>query len=495
MSEANAARAGEARVEVVRRAADVARWDREVDVLVVGLGCAGACAALGAAQAGARVLVLERASGGGGTSALSGGVIYLGGGTPIQKECGYEDSPDEMAKYLMASTGPKPDAAKIRAYCDGSVEHYHWLVAQGVPFKAGYYADYSGEPPSDVALVTSGSEYAWPFCEQAKPAPRGHCPQIDGAAGGFLMQKLCAAVARDERIEVWTDTLATLLVRDDEGAIVGAIARSGGRELAIAARGGVVLATGGFINDDAMIDAHVPLLRRCSMRVGAEGDDGSGIRLGLGAGAAAIHLDCASISMPIIPPRATQRAVLVNAAGQRFINEDCYYGRIGEHALFRQDGRVWIVMDDATFVRPKYGPRAPCAVGETIAELETELGMPEGALQATIEVYNRHAREGRDPLFHKQPEWLAPLETPPFGAFAWTTEDALYAGFTLGGLHTTASSEVLTPSGAVLPGLFAAGRATSGIAAPGYSSGLSLGDGSFFGRRAGQNAAARARLS
>ena len=78
-------------VEVVRRSSEVAVWDRETEVLVIGLGCAGACAALGAAQAGAKVIVLERASGGGGTSAMSGGVLYLGGGTPIQTECGYED--------------------------------------------------------------------------------------------------------------------------------------------------------------------------------------------------------------------------------------------------------------------------------------------------------------------------------------------------------------------------------------------------------------------
>jgi 3-oxo-5alpha-steroid 4-dehydrogenase len=74
---------------------EVPRWDDEADVVVVGLGAAGACAAIEARGAGAEVVVLERASGGGGTSALSTGQIYLGGGTPIQKQCGFEDSPDE----------------------------------------------------------------------------------------------------------------------------------------------------------------------------------------------------------------------------------------------------------------------------------------------------------------------------------------------------------------------------------------------------------------
>lgn len=474
--------------EVVRASRDVKQWDRETDVLVVGLGCAGACATLAAAEAGADVLALERASGGGGTSAMSGGVIYMGGGTPIQRACGFEDSAEEMAKYLLASCGPKPDESKIQPYCEGSVDHYDWITGHGVPFKPVYYPDYSGEPPNSDGLVTSGSEYAWPFRDIAKPAPRGHCPEVDGAAGGFLMQKLVAAVSRSSA-DVWCDARAQILVKDDDGAILGAVVRSGGEDFHVRARRAVVVTTGGFINDDAMIESNAPLLRKCMFRVGAEGDDGSGIRMGLGAGASAIHLDHASISLPIIPPRAAQKGLLVDAQGQRFINEDSYYGRLGEFALYRADGRAWLIFDDATFVRPKHD-RELVAVGDSLDELERELGLPEGSLQSTVALYNRHAKEGRDPLFHKAAEYVTPLETPPFGAFDCTTDNSLYAAFTLGGLHTNARSEVLTPAGEVIPRLFAAGRATSGIAAPGYSSGLSLGDGSFFGRRAGANAAA-----
>src|SRR5512139_4216248 len=83
----------------VRHVRDVKTWDLGADVIVVGFGCAGACAAISAAEAGADVLVLERASGGGGTSALSGGQIYMGGGTPVQKACGFVDTPEEMYKF------------------------------------------------------------------------------------------------------------------------------------------------------------------------------------------------------------------------------------------------------------------------------------------------------------------------------------------------------------------------------------------------------------
>ena len=100
-------------------------------MLVVGFGCAGAAAAIEARAAGADVAVLERASGGGGTSAMSGGVLYLGGGTSLQKACGFEDSAEDMFRYLMASCGDAPDEEKMRRYCEGSVAHFEWVKAQG----------------------------------------------------------------------------------------------------------------------------------------------------------------------------------------------------------------------------------------------------------------------------------------------------------------------------------------------------------------------------
>ena len=468
-----------------RRAID--RFDEQVDVLVVGLGAAGAAAALEAAAGGAETLVLERAGGGGGTSAMSGGVLYLGGGTALQKACGFEDSPEAMFQYLMASCGESPDEAKIRAYCEGSVEHYDWVVARGVPFKPVFYYGCSGEPPTDDGLVWSGSESAHPFCEIAAPAPRGHVPRMEHQTGPLLMQKLCAAVDASPA-RVAANHRAVALVQEQDGTVIGAVAECFGEERAFRARRGVILTTGGFIHDDAMLAAHAPLLRRCKIRVGAEGDDGSGIRLGVAAGAATVHMDAASISLPATQPWGLKRGILVNAQGQRFINEDAYYGRLGEWALLHHGGRAWLVVDDAVFEKPDY-PRELAAVGESPAELERELGLPEGSLEATLSLYNRHAEGSRDPVFRKREEYVVPLVKPPYGAFDCTTDGSLYAAFTLGGLRTDVASRVLDPEGRPIPGLFAAGRASSGVAVGGYSSGLSLGDGTFFGRRAGRSAA------
>ncbi len=117
--------------------------------------------------------------------------------------------------------------------------------------------------------------------------------------------------------------------------------------------------------------------------------------------------------------------------------------------------------------------------------------MPAGTLSATMQVYNDHAREGHDPLFDKQPPILTPLDQSPFVALECNFQTSYFSFFTLGGLRTSADGEVVDRSGAAIPGLFAAGRCTSGLPAwgHGYSSGLSLADCTFFGRHAGRRAA------
>jgi len=474
---------------VPREAAAIAQYDLEADVVVVGLGIAGVCAALEADAAGARVLVLERAGGGGGTSALSGGVIYLGGGTPVQKACGFDDDPDEMYRFLMAASGPEPDEAKTRLFCDESVSHFHWFEEQGVPFKHSFYPEPSMEAPTDDCLVFTGGEDTWPFNEIARPVARGHKPQTEAAAGGFLMERLIAALGRSQaRVEY--DVLAETLIMDDDGRVVGLVARRAGEELAVRAAGGVVLTAGGFVLDDEMVAHHCPPVARCKWRLSSGGDDGSGIRLGVGAGGAVIRMDAAECAVPLTPPRRLVRGVLVNRFGQRFINEDAYYGRVGQASMFRQDGQMFFVHDDETY-EVNDSEFEVDFVGETIEELEGEMGLPAGSLQSTLELYNRHASRGEDPVYHKGREFLKPLTEPPFGAIDCSMDKVLYATFTLGGLWTRPGGQVLTSDGLEIPGLFAAGRTTSGLAAFGYVSGISLADGSFFGRLAGRSAAGR----
>jgi 3-oxo-5alpha-steroid 4-dehydrogenase len=224
------------------------------------------------------------------------------------------------------------------------------------------------------------------------------------------------------------------------------------------------------------------------MRLSAGYDDGRGIRLGVGAGGAVKHMDAIECAVPITPPRRLVRGVLVNAQGQRFINEDTYFGRVGQESLLRQNGAMFMIVDTDVYEVNRAGNEVSW-VGETIAELEQEMALPAESLQKTIGSYNDHAARGEDPLFHKSPEFLKSLDEAPFGAIDFRIGAAIYATFTLGGLHTRTTGEVLTDSGAVVSGLYAAGRTTAGIAVGGYCSGISIGDGTFFGRLAGRSAA------
>lgn len=474
---------------VAREVSEIASWDHSADVVIVGLGGAGACAALEANRAGADVLVLERAAGGGGTTALSGGLIYCGGGTSVQKACGFEDSPEDMFNYLMAACGPGPDEAKIQTYAENSVAHFDWLVAQGIPFRGSFYPESGTEPPTQDGLIFSGNENAHPFCELAKPAARGHHPAKEGAAGGFLMQKLLGTLEKTN-VTIKCNAFCKTLVVDRNGAVVGAIAVVDQKEIAVRARRGVILTAGGFVNNKEMLRRYAPELLRCRVRIGCEGDDGTGIRMGLGAGAEAIRMHAGSISLPYYPPKQLKKGILINRYGQRFINEDVYYGRAGEFALLRQDGKVYLIVDDEIYAKP-IGGMELAAVGENAAELEATLGLPSDSLQSTLAFYNANAARGEDPLFHKAKTEIKPLTQAPLGALDLTCEKSVYAVFTLGGLRTTINGEVFNPDGKTIPGLYAAGRTTSGVCAQGYSSGLSIADATYFGRRAGIAASKR----
>jgi 3-oxo-5alpha-steroid 4-dehydrogenase len=117
--------------------------------------------------------------------------------------------------------------------------------------------------------------------------------------------------------------------------------------------------------------------------------------------------------------------------------------------------------------------------------------MPEGSLSHTLAVYNEHAARGEDPYFRKESVWLQALDKPPYAALDLRFGHSPYSIFTLGGLRTQTTGEVVDADGNVVPGLYAAGRTASGIPAQGYNSGLSLGDCTFTGRLAGVSAGAR----
>lgn len=480
--------------ERVIQADEITQWQIETDVAVLGFGIAGACAAIEAAHGGRAVTIFEASGGSGGASALSGGEMYVGGsgGSKIQRDNGFTDATEDFEAYLTMAGGPAPDKAKIALYAREAVAHLEWLQTQGVPYKGTYLPGKIMEPETDDTLIWSGSEEAWPFVTKAKPAPRGHTVQSPGWGGGRKIIDVLEARARALGVAVETNAKArALIVRD--GAIIGVMIRQNGQEFAVRARCGVVLATGGFCMNADMVRAHAPEALRCSSPLGTI-DDGSGILMGQAAGGRVIHMNEFFVTCPWYPPESLVKGIFVNEAGQRFINEDCYHGRVMRTAVDQAGDRVWLLADNAVFARPMELAGAElAAVGESWEEVEAELGFAPATLSATVALYNQHAAKGEDPVWHKAPKWLKPLDEPPFAALAFAPSQSYFSYFTLGGLETLPTGEVLDLTGAPIPGLYAAGRTTAGLPrwGKGYSSGLSLADSSFFGRQAGKSVGAR----
>jgi succinate dehydrogenase/fumarate reductase flavoprotein subunit len=472
-------------------AAEPRRWDDEADLLIMGSGAAGASAALEARGRGAEVRVYEMLPIPGGSSSLSGGVCYMGGGTPLQKALGFEDSREDMYRFMVAASGRYAPLAKIEAYCNESLAHFDWLVANGVNYAQRFSAEKELSHEA-ASLYFCGNERTYPYRDIARPAPRGHVPPAKNQTGGrSLMQSLLASL-QQHGVQVNTGAACERLVRASDGAVLGVEVRDAGGVRSVRARKGVVLAAGGFIHNPEMLKKHAPELFACAPHWGRAGDLGIGICMGMSVGANVLHMQQGFAVLPLYPPENVLKGVVVNLRGQRCVSEDSYYGVLGHEILFNQSGRGYLIVDRTSdYAAPDY---RLIVAGEapSIAALEARLKLPEQSLQQTVAYYNRYAERGEDPLLGKGRDYLAPLLAPSFKAYDLGVDQAFYAVHTFGGLETTVNAEVLNVEGEVIPGLYAAGRTSAGIpVSPYYASGLSIGDSTFFGRRAAMHAVAR----
>lgn len=480
-----------------RRLSTVEQWDIETDVAIVGFGGAGACAAIEAADAGASVHLFELAAASGGSTALSSAEVYMGGsgGTRVQQACGYEDSTEDMFNYMMAAQGELADEARIRMYCEGSRDHFDWLVALGARYKDSEYKERAIMAMTDDCLLYTGNEKSWPFREKAAPCPRGHNLEVEGDNGGPMLMGVLTEAVEKRKIHVEYNTRALTLIADEQNEVHGLVVRMDGAERCVRARGGVILCAGGFVMNQEMLAKYAPRIAEIgNVPVGNPGDMGQGILMGQGVGGAVIHMSEAFITLPFYPPASLTYGIFVNAQAQRFINEDVYHSRIAHHAIRQLGHGIYLILNHDDYEHPAFLNADVAGTGETIEEMAEEIGLDPAMLRHTVDFYNEHAARGEDPLFHKNPVWLKPIE-PPYAALDCTPgSGVLYPYFTLGGLDTLPTGEVLTMERQPIPGLYAAGRTACGVprTAAGYGSGMSVGDATFFGRIAGRTVAAAA---
>jgi 3-oxo-5alpha-steroid 4-dehydrogenase len=527
-------------------------WDEEADVVVVGFGGAGACAAIEAADHGAKVLIVDRFQGGGATTE-SGGVYYAGGGTPYQKQAGVEDTPEEMVRYLSLETRGVVKEATLRKFCADSVSDLAWLEQQGVPFEASLCPYKTSYPINRYRLYFSGNEAVPRFARAARPAARGHVASGEkgfrAVAGPAFFQPLRASAER-KGVTTRLQSRAKRLIVDPQGAVAGLIvhqippdtfcarlhrwlaaadvkvhrfvpalgklARKGLQRIEkrktvprrIRAHRGVILSAGGFVFNRRMIGLYAPKYL-AGMALGTAGDDGSGIRLGQSAGGAVGSMDRVSAWRFVNPPSAWARGIIVNGQGERYCDETVYGALLGEAMCEEQGGKAILIIDRSLF-REALRQILPWKVmmfqlmaaasnmffnarkGRTLEDLARILRIPSEKLIDTVDTYNRTAA-GRIPdPFEKPGEYIQALVRQPYYAMDVSLNSPLYPcpTITFGGLLVDeASGQVKRDDGSGIPGLYAAGRTAVGIASSSYVSGLSIADCVFSGRRAGRHAA------
>jgi 3-oxo-5alpha-steroid 4-dehydrogenase len=522
--------------------------DDTFDVVVVGFGAAGACAAIEAARAGASVLVCDR-FGGGGASALSGGVVYAGGGTKPQRDAGVTDTPDAMFAYLRREVGDAVGERTLRRFCDESVSMIEWLSELGVPFEGSLCPYKTSYPSNHHYLYYSGSEASGGFRDDAPPAPRGHRTKGKGTSGKVLYQHLAAA-ARATGAEIRTQANVQELLVDD-GRVVGVavatladapswvrtahrvcskyaakpglyvprlrrplhrmaerLERRHARLSQVTARRGVVLAAGGFVANRAMMREHAPAFRR-GLPLGTPGDDGRGITMGTAAGGATRLLANVSAWRFITPPSAFLSALLVDENGLRFCDESRYGAALGHAMITEHGGRGWLLADRAVVAEAKAQNRTQTVwfqrmqtnnllrrrsvTAPTVAEVARRAGIDPDGLAATVEAHNAAARRGEPDPIGKPADFVRPLVEAPYTLLDISVRPSMSYPcpmLTLGGLDVDEDTGLVRrEDGSTITGLYAAGRTAVGICSSSYVSGLSLADCVFSGRRAGVHAA------
>ena len=508
------------------------QWNLSTDVVVVGAGCAGLAAAVSACDHGATVIVVEENFDIGGHAMLSGGRIQLGGGNALQKKFNIKDSPDQVfddwVNYKRGDARYN-DRDLVRAFADECVPTFQFLLDNGVTF-----IEKPIVTPDAASVPRVFVTHEWHVPSEVI-APRRN------RNGSGLVRRL-AESARRKGARILLKHEMTRIVRDRNGSgatgrVRGIIAKADGRDVAIEARKGVVIATGGHtgnVNFRRMFDPRLTEeYQQAGMPWSEQGADGEIAAMEIGAALWATGTQTSEVGPAITKTRhvgtrwgylslyyetdspifhlckATgltvtdwQEAILVNQFGRRFWNElDSSYdyinaalGHHGDRSKLNGGGPVWAIFDANAVVRQKWNPRPPhvdpdgyFASADTIFELAERIRNPHQkqpidghVLQETVNRYNSFVASGIDSDFNK-PTPLHAIEKPPFHA-AWATP-ILHDSLT--GLRTDSHGQVIDLRGEVIPGLYCAGESQGGFAQHG------LGRCLVFGRIAGRHAAQR----
>ncbi len=464
------------------RPADI-RERIDAEVVVVGAGIAGLTAALSAAEAGARTVLIEKTAG---VQARGHDNAFIG--SRLQKKLGITIDRDEVILNLMKHGGNKPNQRLIRMWAEGSGETADWLM--NMTDAAGIGVIICRYPPPP--FFDHDSEYY---------------PQYS-TTHQFSSQRRVARCLLDNALKkgvtVYFGTRAQQLIRKSRGKVTGLIAQvaSGDYQQFDAAKA-IILCTGDYANNAELMAKYCPQAAYLQTMIPTSTGDGHLMAMWIGAvmepgpHAPMIHGPAG--------PLLSSAFLEVNIFGERFQNEDVPI-QSNVNAVERQPGRTaWQVFDSKY---PEEIPHHGIGLGkilvasqsvqedvervavkaDSIEELAGKIKLPVETFKATIERYNELAGLGKDLDFGKRPDRLSPVDRPPYYAGK--------AGFSLlavmGGLNLNTLLQPLDRHWKAIPGLYLAGNTMGNLFAGDYPTmcpGLSHGLAIHFGRLAGLNAA------
>ena len=545
------------------------------DVVVVGSGAAGMTAALAAAHQGLNVVVVEKAAKFGGSTARSGGGVWIPNNEVLQA-AGVDDTPERARAYLDAIVGDVVPAELRNTFLETGPEvvsfvqretqlRFQWVPGysdyhpeapggraggrsiEPKPFEAGLLGEELAnlEPPYSAAplgVPITQADYRW--LSLMARHPRGSLRVLAlglrwlaARATGKHLLSLGQALAAGLRagllqagVPVWLSTPLLDLVTEGR-RVTGVVVRRDGEEVALRARG-VVLSSGGFERNEEMRAKYQRQPIGTEWTVGAKANTGDGISAGLKLGAAVDLMDDAwwGPSIPLtggswfaLTERSRPGCILVNAHGERFVNESAPYVE-AVHAMYGPgDGRAeniptWLVFDQRYRNRYMFisiGPRQKLpgrwfeagivTKARTVTELADRIEVPADKLTATVARFNDFARRGVDEDFRRGESaydhyygdprnlpnrCLGPLDAAPFYAVKIVPGDL----GTKGGLRIDPHARVLREDGSVIAGLYAAGNTSAAVMGHTYAGpGATIGPAMVFGYLAARHLAAENR--
>lgn len=526
------------------------------DVVIVGSGATGLVAALTAAERGLRPLVVEKSDLLGGSSALSGGGLWI----PNNPLLRGTDSAEAGLRYLAETAGTDSSTARQEAFIRRGPEMVSFLRRVGLRLRwSKGYPDYhpnlpgastSGRcveanvidgaklgpwlarlrlRPSALAVPMYTTEIRW--LGLATRTLRGFLTELwvtrirkigrnPALTGGASLVGQLVDLATHRGAEVWLNTAVTELVVKD-GRVTGVVVSRDGASEQIDAASGVFLAAGGFAHNDALRQQYQPHPTGTQWTNASPTDTGEVLSMGIELGAATALMDeswwTPAIGMPngsavgSLRERSFPGSLIVDADGERFMNESQSYNECGHQIYQRGSVPAWMIIDNQhrswyPFVGFKPGDTPDTGMltrADSISELATKIGVSPEALERAVRRFNRFAKSGRDEDFHRGSDAydryysdprvrpnpnLSALDTPPYYA------SQIFPGDlgTKGGLVTDEHARVLREDGSVIEGLYAAGNTTASVMGRSYPGpGCTIGAAMVFAYLGAQHAAER----